>query len=360
MKHLIALFLYILFGSIYAHAESNVEATKIDLYSPANDEYIPDSIIPRMNRSDEDLSAVIMIRELIEDTPKEVKDFSYLRREINSKEKIKTSADLHTVLLMPVLMFFVCIIGFIVASIRFSIVRIKRKRQYEQLLKSRKWKQFGDSRIATSSLPSEQSTTFPAARKDSHIAMSTPLSDRENSQEKALNPPIIQKSLKRILALDLALIIAGYIIIVLFLTKDLFTATVVYTIFSVIAYSISTFVSSKLYMDVFKKFAMLFYAETFALLLYLLYLFRLGEFCFPLIKLITCGVCIYSAVKFKTEWARWIFGGLAVLYNPVFQIRLAEDNHEFEKTWLFINIIMFLFMWIALYIENKNRSKNVP
>lgn len=70
-----------------------------------------------------------------------------------------------------------------------------------------------------------------------------------------------------------------------------------------------------------------------------------------LLRLFTSGVCLYSAVKFKTEWAKWIFGGLAVLYNPVLPIHLGDKD-----AWTVINLITIIYMWAALYFENKAKK----
>lgn len=72
---------------------------------------------------------------------------------------------------------------------------------------------------------------------------------------------------------------------------------------------------------------------------------------YMLLRLFTSGVCLYSAVKFKTEWAKWIFGGLTVLYNPVLPIHLGDKD-----AWTVINLITIIYMWAALYFENKARK----
>lgn len=69
---------------------------------------------------------------------------------------------------------------------------------------------------------------------------------------------------------------------------------------------------------------------------------------YTLLRLLTSGVCLYSAVKFKTEWAKWIFGGLAVLYNPVLPVHLGD-----KEIWDVINIATVIYMWIALKVEKK-------
>lgn len=72
---------------------------------------------------------------------------------------------------------------------------------------------------------------------------------------------------------------------------------------------------------------------------------------YMLLRLFTSGVCLYSAVKFKTEWAKWIFGGLTVLYNPVLPIHLGDKD-----AWAVINLITIIYTWAALYFENKAKK----
>lgn len=70
---------------------------------------------------------------------------------------------------------------------------------------------------------------------------------------------------------------------------------------------------------------------------------------YMLLRVITCAVCTYSAVKFKTEWTRWIFGIFAVLYNPVLPVHLGN-----EDLWSIINLTTVVYMWIALRAESKS------
>ena len=69
---------------------------------------------------------------------------------------------------------------------------------------------------------------------------------------------------------------------------------------------------------------------------------------YMLLRVITCATCVYSAVKFKTEWTRWIFGVLAVLYNPVLPVHLGDKD-----LWSIINLATVVYMWIALRAESK-------
>lgn len=69
---------------------------------------------------------------------------------------------------------------------------------------------------------------------------------------------------------------------------------------------------------------------------------------YMLVRIITCATCVYSAVKFKLEWAKWIFGILAVVYNPVLPVRLDD-----EALWGIVNFATLVYVWIALFKERK-------
>ena len=75
---------------------------------------------------------------------------------------------------------------------------------------------------------------------------------------------------------------------------------------------------------------------------------------YMLLRVITCATCVYSAVKFKTEWARWIFGVFAVLYNPVLPVHLGDKD-----LWSIINLATIIYMWVALFAERRaTKAKN--
>ena len=73
---------------------------------------------------------------------------------------------------------------------------------------------------------------------------------------------------------------------------------------------------------------------------------------YMLLRIITCATCVYSAVKFKLEWAKWIFGILAVVYNPVLPVHLGDKD-----LWSIINFATAAYMWIALFAEIKLQRK---
>ena len=70
---------------------------------------------------------------------------------------------------------------------------------------------------------------------------------------------------------------------------------------------------------------------------------------YALLKLVICGICTFSAVKYKSEWAKWFFGGLAVLYNPIFPLPVGDSD-----VWVALNIGTAVFMWTAFFFERKH------
>lgn len=73
---------------------------------------------------------------------------------------------------------------------------------------------------------------------------------------------------------------------------------------------------------------------------------------YMLLRVITCATCVYSAVKFKTEWTRWIFGVFAVLYNPVLPVHLGDKD-----LWSIINLATIIYMWVAIFKESKQQKR---
>ncbi len=99
-------------------------------------------------------------------------------------------------------------------------------------------------------------------------------------------------------------------------------------------------------------FVVIFLVETIILVVAMCDLRRsTGEWYYPLLRLISCGVSVYSLVKFKTEWVKWIFGGLAVLYNPIFPMHLGDKD-----AWAVVNALTIVYLWVAFCVENKKRT----
>ena len=85
---------------------------------------------------------------------------------------------------------------------------------------------------------------------------------------------------------------------------------------------------------------------------YVIALFEMPYSYYMLLRVITCATCVYSAVKFKTEWTKWIFGVFAVLYNPVLPVHLGDKD-----LWSTINFTTAAYMWVALFAEIKLQQK---
>lgn len=71
---------------------------------------------------------------------------------------------------------------------------------------------------------------------------------------------------------------------------------------------------------------------------------------YMLLRLFLCGVSLFFLLGAKLsleDWARWVLGGLAVLYNPVLPIRLREKG-----LWEVLNIATVVLFW-ALSAREK-------
>jgi len=84
-----------------------------------------------------------------------------------------------------------------------------------------------------------------------------------------------------------------------------------------------------------------------------------GMFDFPygyymILRLIFCGACLFllfSSHPITVEWHRWVTGGYAVLYNPIFPIVLGE-----KSAWIVLNFsTVFWFYFVALRADHKRR-----
>lgn len=62
------------------------------------------------------------------------------------------------------------------------------------------------------------------------------------------------------------------------------------------------------------------------------------------------GYSAYSAYKFRNKAWTWIFGIMAILFNPIIPFYFSKD------TWQFIDIVAAITFTIFLF--NKNENKN--
>lgn len=77
---------------------------------------------------------------------------------------------------------------------------------------------------------------------------------------------------------------------------------------------------------------------------------------YQLLRLVTCGAAIFvafMAYNWKKLWATWLFGFIAVLFNPLVKIHFHKD------TWQVIDIIaavLFIVSLFAVYLPKDKSS----
>jgi uncharacterized membrane protein len=74
-----------------------------------------------------------------------------------------------------------------------------------------------------------------------------------------------------------------------------------------------------------------------------------------ILRWIVCGVAIYCTFlannQKNKDWT-WIFGGIAVLFNPIIPIHLNR------KIWNAIDIIVAVIFLISIFIVKKKKIKS--
>ena len=69
-----------------------------------------------------------------------------------------------------------------------------------------------------------------------------------------------------------------------------------------------------------------------------------------LLRWVVCGVSIFNAIGFSktkfTAWV-WIFGALAILFNPLIPVYLTKSS------WVGIDLIAAIIFFLAAYSINK-------
>lgn len=79
---------------------------------------------------------------------------------------------------------------------------------------------------------------------------------------------------------------------------------------------------------------------------------------YQLLRLVTCGIAIYiayTAYAWKKIWVVWLFGFIALLFNPLIPIHLSRE------LWQPINVIcalLFAVVAFALQKPNKDNQEN--
>lgn len=75
---------------------------------------------------------------------------------------------------------------------------------------------------------------------------------------------------------------------------------------------------------------------------------------FTLLRFVVCAVGTYVAYKtYESDkdslWV-WVFGGIAILFNPIIPIHLERE------TWTTIDLIVGIFLIISIFIpKSKNK-----
>mgnify|MGYP001304408823 CR=1 FL=1 len=75
---------------------------------------------------------------------------------------------------------------------------------------------------------------------------------------------------------------------------------------------------------------------------------------YTLVRLVVCGCAIYYLIQYiksKEQTLLWVFGFIAILYNPIFPIYLYE-----KAIWIVINIIAA----VVFYKQKDPNSTIIP
>lgn len=76
---------------------------------------------------------------------------------------------------------------------------------------------------------------------------------------------------------------------------------------------------------------------------------------YQLLRLATCGAAIFVAFiayNWKKLWATWLFGFIAVLFNPLVNIHFHKDS------WQVIDIIVAVLFIVSLFAIRTPISKS--
>lgn len=76
---------------------------------------------------------------------------------------------------------------------------------------------------------------------------------------------------------------------------------------------------------------------------------------YVLLRVLVCGVCIYLAIE-ETKAGRsgwtWVFGGVAVLYNPIFQIHLDREVWSIVNVATIAMLVVHMWSWSVAFRRN--------
>jgi hypothetical protein len=79
---------------------------------------------------------------------------------------------------------------------------------------------------------------------------------------------------------------------------------------------------------------------------------------YTLLRFVTCAVCAY-AVYLAVEWKRagwaFIFGSIAILFNPLISFRMTR------QTWAYVDVIVAIFLVVSVFVfQEKSVIENRP
>ena len=78
---------------------------------------------------------------------------------------------------------------------------------------------------------------------------------------------------------------------------------------------------------------------------------------FTLLRVVVCGVAAYCAVQaseYNRSFWTWIFGGVAVFFNPLWPIHLDRE------TWQVIDVAVGVMMLVSFLYLKPERSNKPP
>ena len=73
---------------------------------------------------------------------------------------------------------------------------------------------------------------------------------------------------------------------------------------------------------------------------------------YTLLRLCLCGAAvavIFLAYDSLNEVSRWLFGAIAVLYNPIIPIYLGD-----KSVWIVLNVITVLVFWFIFRMVHRS------
>ena len=81
-------------------------------------------------------------------------------------------------------------------------------------------------------------------------------------------------------------------------------------------------------------------------------IFELPYGYYTFLRLCLCGAAvavIYIALDSLNEVSRWLFGAIAVLYNPIIPIYLGD-----KSVWIVLNVITASFFWFIFRMVHRS------